>query len=156
MALDILLFRHTLKYPTMTATNDLSPWAHPKSQAWFETLLNRSGMLAEIERFMEQPVDRINVPECRLVLMFLIILARPGIWPPGYENILTTAEEKVSEIIKQKQSMSNQKMTMAEHQKHGVLMDEIRQELEILRRRIGKSKLKTGVGQPGTWKNFWM
>lgn len=140
----------------MTATNDLSPWAHPKSQAWFGTLLNRSGMLAEIEQFVEQPQDRINVPECRLVLMFLIILARPGIWPDGYENILNTAVEKVSEIVKQKQSTTNKKMTMAEHRQHSVLMDEIRQELEILRRRIGKSKLQTPIGQPGTWKNFWM
>ena len=140
----------------MPPTNDLSPWAHRKSHAWFETLLERSGMLLEIERFVEQPVDRISVPECRIVLMLLITLARPGIWPPNNDHILALAEEKVSEIIKQRQSTTNKKMTMAEHRKHGILMEEMRQELEILRRRIGKSNLKTPIGQPPTWKKFWM
>lgn len=139
----------------MRDQNDLSPWAHPKAQAWYGTLLERSGMMAEIEQFMQIPDDLINVAECRVALMFLIILARPGIWPSGEEETLVSAEKKVSEIIKKKQSTTNKKMTMAEHQKHGVIMDEIRQELEILRRRIGKSKLKNKVGQPGTWKNFW-
>ena len=139
----------------MNEPNDLSPWAHHKAQAWYGTLLKRSGMMAEIEHFMQTPVEMINVSECRVALMFLIILARPGIWPASEEETLVIAEKKVSEIIKKKQSTTHKKMTMAEHQKHGVMMDEIRQELEILRRRIGKSKLKNKVGQPSTWKNFW-
>lgn len=139
----------------MSATLELSPWAHPKSQAWYEMLLKRSGMLDELERFVEQPVDRINIPECRMVLMFLITLARPGIWPHGYDNILALAEQKVTEIVKQTQSKTNQKMTMAQHQQHGAMMDEIRYELEVLRRRIGKSSLKTPLHRPATWKNFW-
>jgi len=139
----------------MDAATDLSPWAHPKSQAWFETLLKRSGMLDDLERFVERPLERIEVGECRLVLMLLIILARPGIWPPGYENILAIAEQKVTEIVKQTQSRTNRKMTMAQHRQHGVLMEEVRAELEVLRRRIGKSSLKTPIHRPSTWKDFW-
>ncbi|MCH2183053.1 MAG: hypothetical protein MK108_13700 [Mariniblastus sp.] len=139
----------------MNATTDLSPWAHPKSQAWFEMLFKRSGMLDELERFVAQPLEQIEVPECRMVLMLLIILARPGIWPSGYDDVLVLAEQKVTEIVKQTQSKTNRKMTMAQHQQHGVLMDEIRYELEVLRRRIGKSSLKTRIHRPATWKDFW-
>jgi len=102
-------------------------------------LLKRSGMLDELERFVEQPVDRINIPECRMVLMFLITLARPGIWPHGYDNILALAEQKLTEIVKQTQSKTNQKMTMAQNQEHVAMMDVIRSEWEVLRRGISMS-----------------
>ena len=139
----------------MSAKSGLSPWSHPKSRRWFEAALKQSGMLGEIEHFMSQPSDRISMSECRVVLAFLIVLGRPGIWPAEYNDVLELVERKVSDVASRVQEGSGAKMTLAEHQRQVAITAEIQQELEIVRRRIGKSRLRKKIGKPKTWQPFW-
>ena len=139
----------------MTTSSGLSPWAHPKSRRWYEAVLKQSGMLGEIEQFMSQPADQISISQCRVILAFLIVLGRPGIWPKEYNDILELAEKKVSQVVADFSGLTEAKLTLAEHQRQASVASEIQQELEILRRRIGKSRLKKKIGPPKTWRNFW-
>ena len=139
----------------MTTSNDLAPWVHPKASSWFKQALKRSGLMTGIEDFMSKPAENISLAECRMVLMFVIILGRRGIWPEGYDDILALVESKITKIIGNSQGTVRKKLTLSEHQRHAAMMTEIQQELEILRRRVGASRLKSRVGQPKTWKSFW-
>ena len=139
----------------MSSETDLAPWAHPKAKRWYETLLKRSGMMAEIEHLMSRPADQLSISQCRVVLTFIIVLGRPGIWPKEYNDILDLVEKKISQVASQNQSVTSEKLTLADHQRRGAVLTEIQQELEILRRRIGRSRLKRKLGPPKTWRNFW-
>lgn len=140
----------------MSNNADLSPWAHPKTQGWFHQVLTRSGFLDDLERTLRQPVEKISLGQCRMILMMVILLGRPGIWPPGYEELLELVDQRVNEVlaIQQKPGVA-QKLTIHEHRQREAVMREVKVELEFLRRRIGKSRLKTPLSQPETWGNFW-
>ncbi len=135
---------------------DLSPWAHPKTQGWFHQVLTRSGFMDDLERVLRQPAEKISLGQCRMILMLVILLGRPGIWPPGFEELLELVDQRVKEVlaVQQKPGVAQQ-LTITEHRQRTAVMREVKAELEILRRRIGKSRLKTRLSQPETWQDFW-
>ena len=140
----------------MSDSVDLAPWAHPDAQRWFQETLRRSGFLDDLEHFMSQPAEKISLSHCRMVLMFVILLGRPGIWPRGFEGILDLVEERASEILALiQQGAAKSGLTIAEHRRQQAILNEIQTELEIVRRRVGKSRLTRKIEQPSTWNDFW-
>ena len=140
----------------MSNNSDLSPWAHPKTQRWFHQVLTRSGFLDDLERTLRQPAEKISLGQCRMILALIILLGRPGIWPPGFEEFLELVDQRINEVLalQQKPGVAR-KLTIAEHRQREAVMREVKSELEILRRRIGKSRLKTRLSRPETWEDFW-
>lgn len=142
--------------------NDLSPWAHPKAQRWFATLLERSGFISEIEDTVQLDDDHLDLPHGRMMLALLILLGRNGIWPEEKKRVLQRAASRISKLASQgpaapiAQKKKHRPLTLAQHKRNTVAQKAIQVELEFLRRRAGMSNRTSKLTPPVTWKNFWV
>lgn len=144
----------------MLEDNDLSPWAHPKAQRWFATLLERSGFINEVEDTVNLTDDHLELAHCRMLLALLILLGRPGIWPEDKNRVLQRAASKINNIAKKSQviqptSKKAKPLSIEQHKRNSVSRTAIQVELELLRRRAGISNRKSKLPMPSTWGKFW-
>jgi hypothetical protein len=132
-----------------------SPWAHPSSQEWFDALFERSRFHTVIEEFLDGSLAGVTLTRCRAILFFLVLLGRQGIWPKRHLHILERATDKFSELISNPERFVSKTMSMEEHRQFNLMLKEARNEVEILRRRFGKSRLRSKLGKPKSWGRFW-
>lgn len=140
----------------MTETDDLSPWAHPRAQHWFRALFERTSFALSLENELGQPEDQMNIGKVRMMLAFAVVLGRPEIWPRQQMDVLKLIYRKSKEYsLAPGQACSGKPLTIKEHRAHEVLLVEMSQEMELLRRRMGISNRKTKMGAPSSWEPFW-
>ena len=144
----------------MSELNDLSPWAHPKAQRWFESLLERSGFVSEVEDVVQLDQDHFELPHARMLLALLILLGRPGIWPEDKQRVLQRAASRIAKAAEQDSGgvsvgKKAKPVTLDQHKRNTVAKKSIEAELEMLRRRAGMSNRKSKLPPPPTWTNFW-
>ncbi|MEM7456594.1 MAG: hypothetical protein AAF456_19775 [Planctomycetota bacterium] len=145
----------------MTETSDLSPFAHPKAQRYFATLLERSGFVAEVEEILQLDDDILELSHTRLLSAILLFIGRPGIWPDEQKRVLARAASRLSRQSKQIQESGNQPkkkrkpLTLSQHQRLSELEETIKVELELLRRRAGVSNRVSKIAQPESWGKLW-
>lgn len=136
--------------------NDLSPWVHPKSQAWFQALFRRTNLLMSLENEMKRPNEQLDIHIVRMALAMAVMFGRPEIWPSGDREVMELVVAKAREFVKlPPQAKSGKAVTVAEHQAHSKLVAEMNSEIEIVRRRLGTSVRKTRVTIPESWRPFW-
>ena len=142
--------------------NELSPWAHTKAQRWFETLLERSGFINEIEDMVNLDEDHMDLSHGRMMLALLNLLGRPGIWPESKKRVLQRSVSRITRLGAQSKDATinvgkkQQPLTIDEHKRKTAAQKAIQDELEILRRRAGMSNRKSKLNAPVTWTNFWV
>ena len=134
---------------------DMAPWAHPKAQAWFRSLFQRSQFGFMIEDVIKQPVEDLPRDQMRAILVFAVLLGREEIWPDEHKMVLKLILEKAREIATYTGD-GQTKLTLRQHQSRKHNMCEFHDEIEILRRRIGRSFKTNKLSTPDTWHEFWM
>ena len=135
---------------------DLSPWAHPKAQAWFSALIRRTHFPMTLENEMSQPDSQLTLNHLRMMLAFIILLGRKEIWPENERDLLKKVLNKVRDRIKQPPSqISGKPLSVAEHQEFNKVLEALKEEIEIVRRRVGISVRKTELNTPASWGKFW-
>ena len=143
-------------------SSDLSPWAHPKAQRWFETLLERSGFINEIEDTVQLDNDHLELSHGRMMLALLILFGRAGIWPEDKKRVLQKAASRISKLANQgpvapvADKKKQKPLTLDQHKRNTVAQKAVQEELEYLRRRAGMSNRTSHLRPPTTWKNFWV
>ena len=141
---------------TSSQDQDLAPWAHPKAKAWFKALFNRSQFGFLLEDMVKQPADSISPELMRVMLAFAVLLGREETWPEEHRTVLNLILEKAREVANQSDSGGDKKaMTISQHRNRGRQNSEFYEEIEILRRRLGRSFKKSSLDTPATWKPFW-
>jgi hypothetical protein len=140
----------------MSEPADLSPWVHPKSQAWFRALFRRTNLIMALEDEINKPDDQLSPEVARLILAISILLGRPEIWPEDDQPTLKKIMRRAKELSqKPPTSGTGKPLSLAEHQAHKNSDTQMTHELEILRRRLGVSVRKTKLGAPPSWEPFW-
>lgn len=144
----------------MQDENNLSPWAHPKAQRWFATLLERSGFIAEIEDTLQLDDSHFELGHGRMMLALMIMLGRPGIWPDDKKRVLNRAASKVNKLAnddspKASSGKKPKPLSLDQHQRNAKAKKAVQDEIEIVRRRAGMSNRKSKLPPPETWKGFW-
>lgn len=136
--------------------NDLSPWVHPKSQAWFKALFRRTNLLIALEDELKKPDDQLTIQTVRMILAFAVMLGKPEIWPDSDRDVLKYIANRSRQFARlPPQSLTGKPVTVSEHQAHNKLVDQINIEVEILRRRLGTSVRKSKIKTPPSWEPFW-
>ena len=146
----------------MPEPKDLSPWAHPKASKWFDVLLERSGLIEEIETQLHKDDDIPDIESARLLISILAMLGRPGIWPERHQRVLVKAASKVNRMINQQCEKSETRdrkkkkpLTLEQHQRSAQASIAIEVELEMVRRWGGASNRQSPIKQPPSWGEFW-
>lgn len=140
----------------MSEQQDLSPWAHPKAKAWFKALFNRSQFGFMLEDVVKQPVEELSREQIRVILTFAVLLSREEIWPEEHQLVLKMILDKAREIA----NLSNNPnasgaMSLRQHRSRTAGNCEFQDEIEILRRRLGRSFKTNPLETPSTWGRFW-
>lgn len=135
--------------------NEFSPWAHPKAQAWFEMVFERSGLIEMLVGAVESKQDPLTMPQQRLVACLCMLLGRPGIWPSNQN----AAFQKIVLALLRNRRMGTgdggRPVTMTEHRSRLAFQENYEIELESLRRRVGLSKKINRLDKPRAWERFW-
>lgn len=135
---------------------DLSPWAHPKAQAWFRALFQRSQFGFLLEDAVNQPVEMLGRQQIRAILTFAVLLGKQNIWPEEDRTVLKLILEKAREMARATaQDQAAGAMSVRQHRSHNPSQCEYQEEIEILRRRLGSSFKTTKLTTPSTWDPFW-
>ncbi|MEL7496358.1 MAG: hypothetical protein AAFN77_02020 [Planctomycetota bacterium] len=135
---------------------DMAPWAHPKAQAWFHALFNRSQFGFMLEDVVKQPVESMSREQMRAILTFAVLLGRKEIWPEEHEFVLKLILEKARAVAKKiTEEEGKRPLTLRQHRSHKLSECEFQDEIEILRRRLGRSFKTTKLSTPDTWGPFW-
>lgn len=140
----------------MSNNNDLSPWAHAKSRAWFQALFRRTSLPLALEDELRKPDDQINIEIVRTALSLTVLLCRPEIWPKRDRDVLEFLVTRAKEFCdKPAQSTSGKPLTVAEHKSRSRAAAEIAHDIELIRRRLGTSIRKAKMSCPPSWEPFW-
>ena len=139
----------------MSEDSTMAPWEHPKTQEWFETIFDRSGVLLRLSEEVYRDASQIELPQIRLFASLLILLGRDGIWPASQKSELVKMAERLSDLLREKLKVPQTAMTLEEHKLQGQLVAEAEHEVELLRRMVGISRRLNKLGQPASWKGFW-
>jgi hypothetical protein len=140
----------------MSKSTDLSPWAHPKAKRWFHELIEDNMFALAIDDEISKSEQQKEFDSVRAILAITLLLGRDGIWPENRKTVLRAVARTAAKISKSDAPReSNQPMTVAEHQANAAHDEAIRQELEMLRRRLGMSNRKSALQPPASWGNLW-
>ena len=138
------------------ADQDLSPWAHPKARAWFRGLFNRTQFGFVLEDVLKQPDEHLSHDQIRAVLAFAVLLSREETWPEEHRSVLSLILDKARAVAARNGGSGGGKtLTLKEVKRQGSINTELQEEIEILRRRLGKSAKTKTVQTPSTWEPFW-
>ena len=135
-------------------TIDWSPWKHPKAKRWFEELLEETHLPLMMEHAVDQADDSLNEGETRLMVALALLLGREGIWPGKRDVLLRTIVRKGDALVNRKASRSDVPMSLTELKFKSTQHDNLVQEVELLRRRVGMSNRTTRLDPPA-WGDFW-
>ena len=140
--------------------NNLSPWSHPKARYWFETILQKSGFVEEIEDQVNQAEALLDVESGRLLLAILAMMGRPGMWPKQHKRVLAKAANTVNRMAGKSDNAGDatqkkRPITLGEHQRQEQAKSALATEVEIVRRWGGMSNRSTEIKQPEAWGKFW-
>lgn len=137
-------------------SGDLAPWAHPKAQHWFDTLLERSGLLLSLREALEDPRGELTCNQLRSMIFLLYTLSIEGVWPAGQEPLLQRLTMRIHSLAQRIQSLPHKgHQTIAAHQAAIHDRQQLEQELELLRRKAGISKRVTPLKLPPDWQRIW-
>jgi hypothetical protein len=140
----------------MTDQQDLAPWAHPKAQAWFQALFQKTQFPFVVEDVVKHPEETLSPDLIRVILALAILMGRKEIWPAEHRLVLNMVLEKSRAVANRAAAdTSKRSMTLQQHRNQGKTKSEIFDEIEILRRRLGKSFKTNTLPTPTTWKPFW-
>lgn len=139
----------------MSDHTDISPWAHPKAQMWFETVFDRSGLLLELRDSIIRNDPPLNRERRRLIISMLILMGRPGIWPSNQQSMFRQIVELILENHQADNGKAPPSLTIEEHKRYSVVTEAYTQELEVLKRIAGLSQRRSPVKQPSAWRGFW-
>ena len=134
--------------------NTWSPWAHPKAQLWFAELFEKTHLPLMIEDEMERPLGKRSEEVTRLMVALTLLLGREGVWPQQHKAIIRTVVRRAAELEQSSGSTSGKAMTIEDHRMQGMQNEELKVEVENLRRRIGMSN-RTSKLAPPAWGKFW-
>ncbi len=136
--------------------SDLSPWAHPKAQHWFDTLFERSGLLLNLREALEDDRAELTCNQLRAIVALLYMLGIEGIWPAGQEPLLQRMTMRIHSLAQRLQTQAaDGKKTVAEHQHAIHARQQLDHELELLRRKAGISRRVTELKAPPDWQRIW-
>lgn len=140
----------------MSEKNDLAPWVHPKSKAWFKVLFRRTNLTMALQDELNRPIEQLDIHIVRMALAMAVMFGKPEIWPEEDRQILKLIVNKAREFARTPpQSVTGKPVSVAEHQAHSKLVKELTAEVELVRRRLGISVLKTKASIPPSWQRFW-
>ncbi|MFK7769966.1 MAG: hypothetical protein AB8B55_22350 [Mariniblastus sp.] len=140
----------------MAEHKDLSPWAHPKAQAWYSALLRRTSFPLALEDELRKPDDQLSLETVRMMLAFGVLLGREGIWSKEDNSVLKQIVQRARDWAKQPAKGKDGKpLSIAEHQAHGKRVEQLSHEIELVRRQLKMSNRKSKIGTPPTWDPFW-
>ncbi len=146
----------TEKSPPPPAPFDLSPWAHPKAQRWFEELLEHHLLPTSLDNEVVDAVRNHELEKVRVILALVLLIGREGIWPASRNNVLKSAIRGADHLTKTAPPEQGKKpMTLVEHRGRALHTESLQQEIELLRRRLKMSNRKSTVEPPLTWGNLW-
>lgn len=139
-----------------TPSNDLSPWAHPKAQRWFEDLLERDLLPTALDDEIVQAVRGHEHEKVRVILALLLVLGRDGIWPTSRSNVLKSAVRGAEHLVKTPAPIQGKKpLTLSEARGRTTQFETLQVEIEMMRRRLKMSNRKTPLDAPKSWGNLW-
>ncbi len=140
----------------MTDQQDLAPWAHPKAQAWFQALFQKTQFPFVLEDVVRQPQETLSPDTMRVILALAVLLGRNEIWPEEHRMVLNMVLEKARAVANRATSdAANRSMTLQQHRDQGKTKSEVFNEIEVLRRRLGRSFKTNKLPTPKTWRPFW-
>ena len=140
--------------PVNSRTIDWSPWTHPKAKRWFEELLEETDLPLMMEHAVDKADDSLDGGVTRLIVALALLLGRDGIWPALRDPILRTIVRQGNVVARRTAGRTRGPVTLAQHKEQSNLQDQLVEEVEILRRRIGMSNRRTPL-QPPAWGKFW-
>lgn len=136
--------------------NDLSPWAHPNAQRWFQDMFERQLFPSSLDDEIVAAMRDHEPEKIRCILALFLLLVRDGIWPADRNSVLKSAIRAADHISKNASLHAEKKpLTLAEHRGQAVQSTAIQEEIELLRRRLKMSNRKTTLQPPKTWGNLW-
>jgi len=133
---------------------DWSPWKHPKAKRWFEDLLEETHLPLMMEHAVDKADDSLSEGETRLIVALALILGRDGIWPAQRDTLLRSIVRKGDVVANRTSARKDKPMSLAELKRKASQHDNLVQEVEMLRRRIGMSNRKTEL-EPPAWGKYW-
>lgn len=136
------------------SVQNMAPWAHPKAQAWFKSLFQRSQFGFMLEDVVKQPIESLSRDQMRAILTFAVLIGRKEMWPEEHEIVLKQLLEKARAIASHSGS-KEKSLTLRQHRSRQHNHCEFHDEIEILRRRVGRSFKTNELGIPSTWGRFW-
>ena len=149
----------TEKSPSLNTTPppaDLSPWAHPKAQRWFEELLEHHLLPTTLDNEVVAAVQHHELEKVRVILALALLIGREGIWPTSRNNVLKSAIRSADHLTKTAPPEQGKKpMSLMEHRGRALHTESLQQEIELLRRRLKLSNRRSTVEPPVTWGNLW-
>jgi hypothetical protein len=132
---------------------DWSPWTHPKAKRWFTDLLEQTHLPIMMEHAIDGPDDLLDEGLTRLIVALGLLLGREGIWPEQRDLLLRTIVRK-GDLVSRRSNKSEGPISLAQHKSHGLKREQLIQEVEMLRRRIGMSNRRNQLDPP-SWGGFW-
>ena len=135
-------------------TVDWSPWKHPKAKRWFEELLEETHLPLMMEHAVDKPDDSLSEGETRLMVALALMLGRDGIWPAQRDTLLRSIVRKGDVVANRVSGRKDGPISLAELKTKSTQHDNLVQEVELLRRRVGMSNRKTELDPPA-WGKFW-
>ena len=137
-----------------SSTVDWSPWKHPKAKRWFEELLEETHLPLMMEHAVDKPDDSLSEGETRLIVALALMLGRDGIWPAQRDKLLRSIVRKGDVVASRTAERKDKPVSLAELKSKAAQHENLLQEVEMLRRRIGLSNRKTEL-KPPAWGKFW-
>jgi hypothetical protein len=133
----------------------LAPWVHPKAKNWFADLFEQSGLVMQLQDAVDNPEQPVSPEEARILMMVIATLGHDGIWPSERRKDLQKLVMKLGRLVKQGVSESQSAISMGEHKRRQVVAEEVKRELEFLRRMVGVSNRVSDLHLPKSWGQFW-
>lgn len=131
-----------------------SPWAHHKARSWLGAIVDQSGLIHSVDDLLNMP-DPSNHAQFRAIATLLILLGRRGIWPVDPAPTLEKSFQRLHASAPLVRTKPDRPLTLKEHSAMSKSADSIKEEIEILKRRCGKSLSIRAVSTPSGWKPFW-
>lgn len=133
---------------------DWAPWTHPKAKRWFTDLLEQTHLPLMMEHAIDMPDGSLDEGQTRFIVAMALLFGREGMWPEQRDLILRTIVRKGNVVATRATSRTDGPVSLSEHKTQSLKHEQLAQEVEILRRRIGMSNRRNQLNPPA-WGKFW-